>query len=264
MSGSHGTGVIEQGSWRSALDSDRIAVIAHWSTQTEATRSIGSLIAQLQGAGFTTALVSTCEVPQPLRFPDGLSPDVVVRRPNLGYDFGSWAHAISAREVGKSNARVLLVNDSLAGPFSSIAHLLESFSQSEGDVWALSCSDQFDWHMQSFFMGFKAGVLGEKPLRRFWSRIRELGSKDRVILEYELGLSRIVRGEGFTVDPFLPPGLVVGHGRNPMIEGWRSVLDSGVPFVKREILRHPELVPEGIRIPQELATRFGVRVEEWV
>ena len=48
-----------------------------------------------------------------------------------------------------------------------------------------------------------------------------------------------------------------------MIIGWRGLLERGFPFVKRELIRHPHLVPDGGDVRAELRRRFDVDVDEW-
>ncbi len=71
-------------------------------------------MATLVDAGYLVVVVSTAEVPEPLDWssdrPERLT---VLRRPNLGYDFGSWATAIDRYPQVVEADRVLLLNDSL-------------------------------------------------------------------------------------------------------------------------------------------------------
>lgn len=258
-----GSGFVEAGSWDHVMTGDPVAVVAHWSASAVATRSLAALLGELRGYGVRTAVVSTSEAQEPLRIDDGLA-DVVVRRPNSGYDFGSWAHALSACPSLAHDRTVMFVNDSMAGPFDSLARPLDHCFTSAAQVWGLVASGQFGLHLQSHFLAFKPGTLALAPVARFWRGVRDLGSKQRVIHEYELGLTRMLFREAIPVDAYIPAGMVVRSDLNPMIAGWRGILDLGVPLVKRELLRHPELVDDGDQIPTVLAERYGVAVDDWI
>ena len=74
---------------------DRVAVVAHWDPAARVGRSPRTLTQASIQAGYLTILVSTAEGDSPLAWIDGRPSGVaVLRRPNLGYDFGSWATAL--------------------------------------------------------------------------------------------------------------------------------------------------------------------------
>jgi lipopolysaccharide biosynthesis protein len=245
------------------LEADDVAVIASWSATPRASRSLQSLVGELRSGGFRVVVVSTCEADRPLAWEPGSAPDSVLRRPNVGYDFGSWSAALDLVPSLAERSTVLLCNDSLVGPFAPLDPILGSLRSSRADVWGLTASDQFFRHLQSFFVAFRGGVLGHHALRRFFGSVRPRPTKQDVILDYEIGLSRLLTREGFAMQAFLPSRLVVVPGRNPMIDGWRGVMELGVPFVKRELVRNPGLVEGAELIPSFVAERFGVDIQEW-
>ena len=242
----------------------RAALIAQFSTRSTMTRSLNELLLQLVDFGYHAIVVSAAPTPARLKFDRRLNGRLtVLRKQNIGYDFGSWAVGLAweQRLLGLDN--VILTNDSLAGPFAPIDGLLQAFEGSQADAFALTDNSQFGHHLQSFFLGFRNGVLAEPPLARFWSRIRHEKRKEKIILRNEVGLSQMLRREGYSVDVAFPHAAVVNHWQNPTIDGWGRLLDLGFPFVKRELLRRPELAPDGARIPDVLRQRYGVEIGEW-
>ena len=125
-------------------------------------------------------VVSTSESSEPLDWgidrPTGLT---VLRRPNVGYDFGSWATAIDRYPVIAEARRVLLLNDSLVGPFTTIEPLLAKFHASAADVWAVTDTAQFEYHLQSYVLGFTGQTLREPPLQAFWRDVSRGGVEGR-------------------------------------------------------------------------------------
>jgi lipopolysaccharide biosynthesis protein len=250
----------------STATSDRVAVLAHWARDPVVTRSVGALVRSLQEDGYVVVVSSTCGSPDALGWPDDIDRTrlVVIRRPNSGYDFGSWSIALDLVPRINAAPRVLLLNDSMAGPFDRIDHLLADFDQRPVDVWGLTDGQQFGRHLQSYFLGFRDGVLAERPLARFWAGIRHIDDKQELIFRNELGLSALLRDEGYAHAPAIPHEKVVRAGDNPVIKGWRKLLELGVPFVKREILRDPDVAPGGRSAPGVLRARFGIEVRDWV
>ncbi|WP_460936104.1 rhamnan synthesis F family protein [Phycicoccus ginsengisoli] len=243
----------------------RVAVVAQYSTQPTVSRSLNELVRQLLGGGYRVVVVSASEFAGPLVWDDDVAAEItVLRKPNLGYDFGSWAVGLAWDEGISPQDAVILCNDSLVGPLWSLEGLLREFEATGSDVFGLTDTVQFRHHLQSYFLGFRRGVLAEPALRRFWDNIVHLQDKDHVIHRNELGLSAMLRKEGFSVTAAFPHQRTVSNGLNPTISGWRTLLELGFPFVKREVLRTPEVAPNGEQIPTYVLRRYGVDLEEWL
>ena len=244
---------------------EKVAILAHWSGSSRLSRSLTTTVVALVNAGYRVVLVSTSESPDPFEW--GLEPPAgltVIRRPNVGYDFGSWATAIDRYPQLADARRILLLNDSLVGPFATIEPLLAKFHASTADVWAVTDTSQFEYHLQSYVLGFTGQTLKEPQVRAFWRDICVERSKDDVIWRYEIGLSRLLRRERYGIDVAIPSRHLVPDGRNPAIIGWQRLLDRGFPFVKRELLTNPKVAPDGDLVPLDLRRRFDIDVSEWI
>lgn len=227
---------------------------------------MSTLVHELQTFGYQVVVVSACESSGPLHFADSvdLAELTVIRKPNVGYDFGSWSVALAALPAVASADRTLLVNDSMAGPFISLRPLLEEFDATTIDVWGLTDTYQFGHHLQSYFLGFADGILAERPLREFWANIRHEADKGQIIMRSEIGLSRLLEEEGYLRSPAFSHESLVVAGQNPVIIGWRTLLARGFPFLKREILRDPSVAPGGQSAPSVLKAMLDVDVYDWV
>jgi lipopolysaccharide biosynthesis protein len=248
-------------------NADRIAFVAHWSETERQSRSTLRLIAELQRLGYRVVVSSTSPATGRLDFAASdvrLHELTVFRRPNIGYDFGSWAVAMATREQLLGRPYVLVVNDSLVGPFAPLDAVVQNFEETSADAWGMVESNQFASHLQSFFRGFRYGVLAEPVMHRFWRDVRVIPDKSALIAEYEFGFSEFLRRNGFSTSPFVHHSDVVGEGLNPTIHGWRALFDAGVPFVKRELVLHPDLTANGHRIMPVVAERYGTDVADWL
>jgi lipopolysaccharide biosynthesis protein len=249
----------------SAGGPSRVAVIAHWTPDSRISRSVSELVRSLVNHAYQVVIASAAEGEAPLEWPDVRPAGVIVlRRANVGYDFGSWATALDLYPGISTSDQVLLLNDSLAGPFQSIEALLLHFDRTAADIWGLTDTCQFGKHLQSYCLGFKRGCLSEPVLARFWRSIRVEGSRDDVIMRYEIGLGRLLQREGFSVDAAIRYGRVVRDGENPTIIGWRRLLDIGFPFVKRQLLRQPHVAPDGSLVREVVERKFGLNLDEWL
>lgn len=250
---------------RPAGSATHTAIVAHWAADGRVDRSASELTRAVLAKGYEVVFVSTAEGTHPLDWAGGRPPGItVLRRPNIGYDFGSWATALEYYPQISERTHVLMLNDSLIGPFRPIDHLLEQFERSAADVWALTDSTQFRHHLQSYCLGFKDRSLLEAPLARFWRTIMVEDSREGVIWRNEIGLSRLLDRERFVIEAAIPYWRVVAEGGNPTIVGWRRLLDNGFPFVKRQLVREPHVAPDGGQVRAELRRRFGINVDEWL
>ncbi|HET6208918.1 MAG TPA: rhamnan synthesis F family protein [Jatrophihabitans sp.] len=244
---------------------ERAAVLVHWAVQPVISRSLRELVRQLSGHGYRTVIVSAAEFEQRLDWGDTLPAEsIVLRKPNIGYDFGSWAVGLGVLPAITRAPYVILANDSVLGPFTDIGDLLADFESSIADVWGLTDTRQFSHHLQSYFLGYRNGVLAERPLQDFFAGVRQERSKWEIIKHNELALSRLLHREGYITRSAFRGDDVVDAGDNPVIAGWHALIERGFPFVKRQIVNDPEVAPHGELIAREVQAIFGVRLEDWI
>lgn len=256
---------VETGSDAALLSADRVALIASYSESRTVTKSLARLTQEFVDSGFATVVIRVSDDHSPSEWPGPLPPDVLVlRRENRGYDFGSWADVISAYPDICSASTVALANDSLAGPFDTLRPLLATATSSTADVWGAVSSEQFTPHLQSYFVAFRNGVLTEPALQRFWRQVPRLVDKDEVIDRCELGLSRLLWAEGYSTASLINRVHLARKLANPMIAEWRSVLEGGFPFVKRQLLRQPELAPDSAEIAATVQSLYGENPYDWL
>ena len=255
-----------EGPWRfgAQWSPERVAVLAHWSAHPQVSRSVATLVRQLVRADFDVLVVSTCEAPEALQWPAGMPPRLaVMRRSNAGYDFGSWAVALARFPQIVTAAQVLLVNDSMLGPFRDIGQLLQEAELCGADVCGLTDSAAVRDHLQSYFLWFHRGVLDSDALRDFWSDIRVQPSKEVVVRQYEIGLSLLLARHGYSTHALYPYAGVVPRGQDPTVHGWRALLEAGFPFLKRIVLRHPD-APQRAQAAEVIRALYGLELDDWL
>jgi hypothetical protein len=137
---------------------------------------------------------------------DGMCHLQMIRR-NVGYDFGSWAHAwLVHRPLLAQCKEVLFVNDSMVGPlFPSRFH--EEFNALEHDLCGVTESYQRAWHVQSYCWRVGPRLLATAHLDHFFcGRHPPAATKDDAIGNYELALGSYFRNEGFSVGVWASTG----------------------------------------------------------
>ncbi len=257
--------ILESGDPHTLTASGRVAVIASYSPTAEITRSLATYAAECVSAGFATAIVRVSDDPSPSAWTSMPTPGVVVfRRANSGYDFGSWAAIMRAFPDALKASTVLLTNDSMAGPFGPLGKLLETAATSTADVWGAVRSEQFMPHLQSYMIAFRGGVLTEPSLRRFWMNLPRTTTKAEIVERYELALSTLLWAEGYSTEALIEGRAIASPGDNPAISAWHTLLEEGFPFVKRQLLREPHLVPDGDHVPEVVDRLFHTDPYDWV
>ena len=200
----------------------------------------------------------------------------IIHRTNLGYDFASWAACFHVLENSEECSAILLSNDSILGPLKPLSPLFATMDSAEQAFWGLNDSLERSYHIQSFFMYFKAPVLRSVVFRRFWASVSTQPSKQEVIKRYELGLTARLMQAG------LQPGVLFdasetleicrnlgpqfqyadkldGRGINTSLLCWYElVVYRGYPFVKADVLKVNRYNSEHVdKLPGLLAQIVG-------
>ena len=190
------------------------------------------------------------------------------------YDFGSWsrlARDLVGWDVLAEYDEVMFVNDSayLLRPLDEVFARMDanvcdwwglhptkrSYSRDAGDLTPLPLAEATArWattngvnpvdhlHLSSYFLTFRAAVVADPGFRRRIDTICRQPTKPRVILKYELGLSRYLLTQGFEVGaviddlyPYLPIYTT---------DYW-TLLERGFPLLKRNLLsENPRQMPD--------------------
>lgn len=243
----------------------KVAVVASWTATPVMSRSLSQYLFELERIGFPSLVINTSELEEDLVWPHGKPEStVIVTRPNVGYDFGSWAAALDYFPQVRKFDEVLLTNDSMVGPFAPLTEVLEAMTTSEADIFALTENLQHGLHMQSFFVCFRGGILEDRPWKNFFGRVREEASKDDIVQIYELGLTRTALRYGYSWLVMFPMEVLEGGIGNPTFERWELLLDCGMPLVKRSLVTHPQYPATIAEIEAGVKQRFGALLGDWM
>ncbi len=243
----------------------KVAVVASWSATPVMSRSLSQYLFELEKIGFLSLVINTSELDQDLEWPHG-KPDstVVVVRPNVGYDFGSWAAALDRFPKIRGFGQVLLTNDSLVGPFAPLTEIATAMNETGADLFGLTENLQHHRHMQSFFVCFKGGILNDRPWLNFFAAVRAESSKDDIVQKYELGLTRTAQRYGYSWVVMLTTESLEGGIGNPTFERWDLLLDEGVPFVKRSLITHSQYRATRAELVDAIALRYNEDLDDWM
>lgn len=125
------------------------------------------------------------------------------------YDFGSYKRGyFFAQEILANYDRLVLCNDSVFGPFYSFEKIFAKIPHDENVVWGVAkhlrkaCNgwagrDFIEEHLQSYFIALPKKAFLNPNFQHFMKDIKRLENKDEVIFQYEIGMSQMLKAQGF-------------------------------------------------------------------
>lgn len=253
------------------------AVYVHFDRDGQVDDYVVHQVRALADAGFRITFVSNAPTfPDSSRFRIAPFCKDIIWRFNTGYDFGAYKDGIaSITNLGQLNG-LLLMNDSIYGPFRQLRDVVSRLDGSTADFWGIADSFEYRHHVQTFFMFFFPTALQTTAFRNFWACLPYVNHKRWVIRNGEVGLSQRLYRAGLTSGVLAPywsvaekmkarleemkrnappqsrdPGFerfqsrILGNRAvNPMQYFWDVLItDYGCPFIKRELI---QLNPAGI------------------
>lgn len=191
---------------RSLAGAAKVAVFGHFDPQGVVHDFVLRYLDELLAAGFEIVFVSN----SPRLQPAGLQQvrqrcALVARRQNLGYDFGAYRDGIGLL-LGQlaSLDELLIVNDSVYGPFRNLNDVLAKADAAHASVWGITDCWDSAFHLQSYFVLFKQPALRNPAFVAFWSGVRYVQAKTWVVRRYELGLTRAMMRGGLRCAALFP------------------------------------------------------------
>lgn len=214
----------------------RVVVFVHYDRQGVVHDFVWHYLRQLHALGF--AIVFSSNSPrladsqiEPLRDICAL----ILRRDNVGYDFGAYKEGIAAVPDRTALDMLLLANDSVYGPLHHLAGLLERMDPEDADVWGASDSWEFSFHLQSYFLLFHKAALASPAFGAFWDRLRYVQSKTWIIRKYEIGLTRALRRAGLRCRAAFPYRQAATALIEAVVE--RNIAGDGIDPVRKSFIQ---------------------------
>ena len=236
----------------------------------------------------TIIFVSASPLPRTVRDQLNKHCAAVIERHNTGYDFASWKAGIDALDVPAQFEQIILTNDSVIGPLGDPSRMFDKLLSDPRDVCGLTLSWESRRHVQSYFVRFGRATLSSGAFEEFWREIEGLENKEDIIARYEIGLTAYMEIRGHTVGALFEPPSRLSTGKrvsiwaraasvrapheaylrlrkinrlphlNPTHYLWREILDAGIPFLKKELIRDNPRLEAVNKIVLEAKRRYGV------
>ena len=267
-----------------------LGLYLHWSGTGRVSAMVLRQLALWRQAGFDMVFVTNATPPESDWQAVAKETVLRLRRLNVGRDFGAWrdAAAIALRDR-PAPAELLLVNDSVLGPFQPLDPLVEAWRAGGEGLFGLTESWGGGPHLQSYAL-LARGPGAVAGLITHLAHQRDSRSKWRTVQAGEIGLTRRMRQaghhcaalfgyarlcEGLSAADHVALGprhasleAVLRYPLNPTHHLWRLLVERhGFPYLKTELIRRNpghlpgvqawrEVVPPDLRslIEDHLAT----------
>lgn len=193
----------------------------------------------LVAAGFATIVLSASPLPpdQCARL-EAAGVDVMLRD-NRGMDFGGWIDACQ-RFFPLQAEFLLLANDSVYAPVGSLDAFIERLVSVPADFYGAVASREIAPHLQSWFVLLRPEAFQSEAFAKVMEH-RPHSTKLALVTDYEVGLSQRLLAAGLRYHAaFSLEGrgaIAAAMPYNPAHLLWREMIESGVPFLKVELLR---------------------------
>lgn len=258
--------ILREAPGRASPAGGALGIYLHWSPTGIVSKMVLRQLALWHAAGFDMVFISNAKVPK-LDW-DAVASHVLLRlqRENTGLDFGGWRDgaALAVSRLGVPD-ELLLVNDSVLGPFHSLKPLVAAWRRGGAGLFGMTESWIGGPHLQSYAMLARGAAVHE--MLAHLADFRDRRSKWAVVRQGEIGLSgRMVQAGvpsaalfGYerlcaladqatrrSLGPrFENPQAMLRHPLNPTHHLWKVAVERmGFPYFKRElVMRNPGRLP---------------------
>lgn len=135
--------------------------------------------------------------------------DEIFYRENIGFDVGGFKDALCSfigwDKVLKYD-ELVLVNDSMFGPFKPMKEIFEEMDEKKVDFWGLAKHGEgkddshgnIAEHIQTYFLTVCYKMLHSHPFRRYWEEIPYYTNFHDVVCQHELKFTQFFASLGYT------------------------------------------------------------------
>lgn len=173
----------------------------------------------------------------------------IVKRANVGFDFGAWQEVILQNtDLLKDYDELLLTNNSIYGPIYPFDELFNTMEKEDCDFWGINRHPANDCliikgdpntrcheHIQSYWLAFKAKLLHSEDFIHYWKTLPKIDSFKKAIGYGEVALTNHFEKLGYSSKCFVDyekyKSLTL---MNPCFFSYEQVIYDRVPVVKRK------------------------------
>ncbi|MDE1150780.1 MAG: rhamnan synthesis F family protein [Azospirillaceae bacterium] len=195
----------------------KVAVFNHFDSRGVVHDYVVYFVKHLADAGYAVIFASNCpklSEEQTAKVRPYVSR--VLKRRNLGWDFGAFKDAIDVIPDPAALEHLLITNDSIYGPLQDLSEVISKADPEVASIWGLTDNWDQQFHLQSYFLIFHQAALQHPSFGRFWQKVRYYRRKRWVIRDYEIGLTRYFLRAGLHCRALLPYRSLIAELAQPL------------------------------------------------
>ncbi len=162
-------------------------------------------LSELKKRGFSVAFVSNCSLSQDFIRQLKNKADIVIQRGNYGRCIAAYKAAYlflyGKKFYGAKD--ILFLNDTMIFPVADSHFFWKDLDQSKADVAGIFESNEFSYHLQSYFLYCKNKVFLNQNFYNFWLKYIPINSKQLIIKHGELGFSEMLSHHNISTYAFI-------------------------------------------------------------
>jgi hypothetical protein len=168
-------------------------------------KTIDLTLVNLKQQGFKIILVSNCSLNKDFINRLKSTVNIVIQRSNYGRCFAAYKTGfLFLKEKNFYTAsNILFMNDTTIFPLFNPKNFWKEINSCKADIVGVYSSNEFFYHVQSFFIYCKNGVFEHPKFIHFWESYLPFNSKSLIIKYGELGFSKMCIGAGFKIHNFI-------------------------------------------------------------
>ncbi len=235
----------------------KVVLFMHFDSSGKVRQQLLDYMMDFAGNGYSIVFVTNSEklMPAAMAALQGICAAIIIRR-NIGYDFGAWRDALLRLGLPRAETEeVILANDSVFGPLTPIGDVLRRINYGKADVWGLTESWQFRYHLQSFFIAFGPAALQSEAFAKFWRGVMPVPSKPYIVRAYEIGVTQAMVKGGLRCQAVWPyealTKAVDPHSFEMLVEAMETAAGKLDPILRNRSL-------QAVRLRDAIARRVAM------
>lgn len=224
----------------------RLCIFAHWDRDNIIDDYVIYYLKALKEVCETIIFVSDCNLKASETDKLDNIADFVMAQKHGEYDFGSYKRGfLLAKENGLQFDELLLVNDSCYGPFYPLKPVFDKMDKKKCDFWGMTQNSYgikmtpkgVDFcdkpHVQSYFILLRQPTF--VTFEDFIQTVKPEKIKEDVVINYEIGLTNLLRNKGFKYAVYFDK---FKHVENCTLAKWDKLIQKyQYPFLKTSIAK---------------------------
>ena len=228
---------------------ERAAVFAHYSKNNKIEEYVIYYLKELNKFVKNIIFVSDCSLDEKQQNKIKDYTYKIIAQRHGEYDFGSYKRGyqyLQENNLLNNIDELIFANDSCYAPLYPFDDMFNTMSNRKCDFWGATANsrglkrggipylDIDFYHIQSYFLVFKPSVFNNNLFKDFINSVKHEANKVEVVIEYELGLSKLLLDNGFISDAYSESSKTYLKTYDDRYK--ELILQEKSPFLKRNLV----------------------------